>query len=70
MLNKIKELADEAIALQNKDRMDAALREIRTMCEEIPEVVMPVVRETSAEYLPRNPSGTPAKNPSGKGGKK
>ena len=28
MYKQIKELADEAIALQNKDRMDAVLREI------------------------------------------
>jgi hypothetical protein len=32
MLNEIKKLADEAVALQNKDRMDAALREISEMC--------------------------------------
>lgn len=33
MLEKIKTLADEAVALQNKDRMDAALREISALCE-------------------------------------
>jgi len=32
MYTKIKQLADGAIALQNKDRMDAALREISAMC--------------------------------------
>jgi len=32
MYTKIKQLADEAIALQNKDRMDAALREISDIC--------------------------------------
>jgi hypothetical protein len=32
MYAKFKELADEAIALQNKDRMDAALREISALC--------------------------------------
>ena len=32
MYAKIKELADEAIALQNKDRMDAVLREISVKC--------------------------------------
>lgn len=32
MLQKIKELADKAIALQNKDAMDAALREIIGIC--------------------------------------
>ncbi len=33
MYQKIKQLADEALAIQNKDRMDAALREISAMCE-------------------------------------
>lgn len=32
MYQKIKDLADEAIALQNKGRMDAALREISELC--------------------------------------
>lgn len=32
MLNQIKALADEAIALQNKNRMDEVLREISAMC--------------------------------------
>jgi hypothetical protein len=32
VLNKIKELADEAIKLQNKNRMDEVLREISVMC--------------------------------------
>jgi hypothetical protein len=32
MYTKIKQLADDAIALQNKDRMDAALREISEVC--------------------------------------
>lgn len=32
MYKQIKKLADEAIAIQNKDRMDAALREISTIC--------------------------------------
>ena len=32
MYQQIKRLADEALALQNKDRMDAALREISALC--------------------------------------
>tara|TARA_R110000868_G_scaffold59182_2_gene181764 strand:+ start:264 stop:479 length:216 start_codon:yes stop_codon:yes gene_type:complete len=32
MYEQIKKLADDAIKLQNKDRMDAALREIGAMC--------------------------------------
>lgn len=32
MYQQIKKLADEAVALQNKDRMDAALREISALC--------------------------------------
>lgn len=32
MYKQIKQLADEAVALQNKDRMDAALREIVVLC--------------------------------------
>jgi hypothetical protein len=39
MYTKIKQLADEAIALQNKDRMDAALREISALCGETDEVL-------------------------------
>jgi hypothetical protein len=34
MYLKIKQLADEALALQNKGRMDAALREISALCAE------------------------------------
>lgn len=34
MHTEIKKLADEALALQNKDRMDAALREISALCEQ------------------------------------
>jgi hypothetical protein len=33
MYQQIKKLADEALALQNKDRMDAALREISGLCD-------------------------------------
>lgn len=33
MYQQIKKLADDAIALQNKDRMDAVLREISAMCK-------------------------------------
>jgi hypothetical protein len=32
MYQEIKRLADEAIALQNKDRMDAVLRQISALC--------------------------------------
>lgn len=32
MYEQIKQLADEALALQNKDRMEAALREISSLC--------------------------------------
>lgn len=32
MYEKIKQLADEALAIQNKDHMDATLREISTLC--------------------------------------
>jgi hypothetical protein len=39
MYAKIKQLADEALALQNKTRMDAVLREISGMCENPPEAV-------------------------------
>ena len=35
MYKQIKQLADDAIALQNKDQMDAALREISAMCEPV-----------------------------------
>lgn len=35
MFQKIKQLADEAVALQNKDRMDAALRKISVVCGQL-----------------------------------
>lgn len=41
MLKKIKALADEAIALQNKNRMDEVLREISKLCEELMEFEIP-----------------------------
>lgn len=48
MLNKIKALADEAIKLQNKNRMDEVLREISAMCE--PEKVVPILEELHTSY--------------------
>lgn len=33
MYQRIRRLADDAIALQNKNAMDAALREIRVICD-------------------------------------
>lgn len=38
MYTKIKQVADEAIALQNKDRMDKALREISCLCNPVGKV--------------------------------
>jgi hypothetical protein len=37
MYEKIKQLADEAVVLQNKDRMDASLREISALCDQAAE---------------------------------
>jgi hypothetical protein len=34
MYQQIKQLADDALALQNKDRMDAALRDISALCDD------------------------------------
>ena len=34
MYQQIKQLADDALAIQNKDRMDAALREISALCDD------------------------------------
>lgn len=47
MYLKIKQLADEAIALQNKIQMDAALREISAMCEPVTLTVR--MRDPSSE---------------------
>lgn len=33
IITSVKQLADKAIALQNKDRMDATLREISALCD-------------------------------------
>lgn len=56
MLNKIKALADEAIALQNKNRMDEVLREISALCEpqEIEDEVKPEQKKADiTEEKPR-----------------
>ena len=37
MHEQIKQLADDALALQNKDRMEAALREISALCDQAAE---------------------------------
>lgn len=42
MITKIKQLADEAVKLQNKDRMDSALREISAMCVKVDVPVDPL----------------------------
>lgn len=34
MYEQIKQLADDALGIQNKDRMDAALREISALCDQ------------------------------------
>ena len=34
MYKQIKQLADDALALQNKDSMDAALRKVSAMCDQ------------------------------------
>jgi len=40
MYQQIKQVADEALAVQNKDRMDAALREISALCAgEVPSTI-------------------------------
>lgn len=35
MYEKIKQLADHALAVQNKNGMDAALREISALCDQV-----------------------------------
>jgi hypothetical protein len=37
MYKEIQRLAEEALALQNKDRMDAALRQISALCDQAAE---------------------------------
>ena len=37
MYQQIKQLADDALALQNKDSMDAALRKISALCDQAAE---------------------------------
>jgi hypothetical protein len=53
MYQHIKHLADEALALQNKDRMDAALREISALCDK------------AAEAQPAKPADEQAAQPEG-----
>lgn len=48
MYDQIKQLADEALALQNKDSMDAALRKISVLCAQ------------AAETQPAQPADKPA----------
>lgn len=52
MITKIKQLADEAIKLQNKSRMDEVLREISAMCEVKKEV--PVKPKQADKVVPHN----------------
>lgn len=44
MYQRIKKLADDAIALQNKNTMDAALREIAQLCDKPTQEVAPVTK--------------------------
>lgn len=49
MYEQIKQIADEAIKVQNKDKMDAALREIRGLCGK-PDRTETVPRGTPASF--------------------
>lgn len=59
MYQQIKQLADDALAIQNKDRMDAALREISALAESGQEAHEAAFREvlatgtTTLEYSPQ-----------------
>jgi len=55
MLNKIKSLADDAIALQNKNRMDEVLREISALCGE--EKQEPLSEKSLSDALSKIPAG-------------
>jgi hypothetical protein len=56
MYEKIKTLADEAIALQNKTRMDAVLREISGICYmESMKTLFQDKREQGSDYVEPTP---------------
>jgi hypothetical protein len=67
MYAKIKDLADEAIALQNKDRMDAALREISGLCASAAEAqpTEPPADEHSSALAVDGPAASPTKGKKG-----
>jgi hypothetical protein len=66
MYSKIKQLADNAIALQNKDQMDAVLREISALCDAdapfkplwptIPEAILGKYHAAIEDVIDVNPS--------------
>jgi hypothetical protein len=63
MYEKIKTLADEAIALQNKNRMDAVLREISALCDQPAPVAAPAAMDAGqfeAAELAQHKAGKPA----------
>lgn len=58
MYVQIKQLADEAVALQNKVRMDAVLREISALCADapvglLPREMMPAVKQYFDTSFPK-----------------
>ena len=57
MYQQIKHLADNALALQNKDRMDAALREISTLCDHAAEQQPEQPKQRGKKQADQQPPG-------------
>jgi hypothetical protein len=71
MYQQIKQLADDALALQNKDRMEAAMREISALCskadEQQPESALKPFVSDAANAL-AEVAGVANRKPAKKGG--
>lgn len=57
MYEQIKKLADEALAIQNKDRMDAALRQIGAMCDQAAEQQPEQPKQRGKKQAEQQPAG-------------
>lgn len=57
MYQQIKQLADDALALQNKDRMDSALRQIGAMCDQAAEQPPEQPKQRGKKQAEQQPAG-------------
>jgi hypothetical protein len=58
MYQQIKQLADDALVLQNKDGMDSALRQISVLCDQAAEQQPEQPKQRSKKQVDQQPAGT------------